>query len=95
MDFYVTSRKQSSDQRIVWCFVLTIEHTLHDHVMRNLDFSSSLTKKNICQSFFFLLGCVHTTADSTSCRLEKLSGISVNTYLRFMTLQFKDRRSAA
>ena len=32
MDFYVTSRKQSSDQRIVWCFVLTIEHTLHDHV---------------------------------------------------------------
>ena len=45
------------------------EHTLHDHLKWNLDkfFSSSLTKKNICQSFFFfLLGSVHTTADSIS-----------------------------
>ena len=78
----------------VFCFD---EHTLHYQVKWNLEkfFSSSLTKKNICQSFFFLSGCVHTTADSISCRLEKLSGISVNTYPRFMTLQFRDRRSLA
>lgn len=99
MDFYVTSRKHSSDQRIVYLFIVWVcfdEHTLHDHVMWNLDkfFSSSLTKKNICQSKFFLLGYIHTIGDSFSCRHEKLSAM-VRTFIWYVPLHFGDRGGAA